>query len=240
MTTSQLSHAMQDYLKEIFHLSQSGGVVTTAALAARLGVAPPSVTNMVKRLAELGMVDHSPYRGIELTPTGRRVAVEVVRHHRLIELYLTEFLDLPWDKVHDEAERLEHVISEDIESRMAEKLGQPDFDPHGDPIPTFEGAIQEQPTLALWEVPPGAEAVVARVSDRDSELLAYLSEIGLIPGSDVDVVDMSPYAGTQTIRVQGAEQVIGADLARTIRVRPAAEGVPVGDGADRNEGGRTE
>ena len=240
MTTPQLSHAMQDYLKEIFHLSEDGGAVSTAALAARLGVAPPSVTNMVKRLAELGMVDHSPYRGIELTPTGRRVAVEVVRHHRLIELYLTEFLDVPWDKVHDEAERLEHVISEDIESRMAEKLGQPDFDPHGDPIPTFEGAIQAQPRLALWDVPPGGEVVVARVSDRDSGLLAYLSQIGLIPGSVVEVVDMSLYAGTQTVRVQGAERVIGADLARTIRVRPAIETAPVGDGTDRYEVGTTE
>src|SRR5947209_8506391 len=131
---SDLSSSIEDYLKAIFLLGdEEKSSVTTVALAGRLGVAPPSVTNMVKRLHEMGLVAHSPYRGIELTPPGRTVALEVIRHHRLIELYLTKYLDVPWDRVHDEAELLEHVLSEDLEARMADKLGQPAFDPHGHP-----------------------------------------------------------------------------------------------------------
>jgi DtxR family Mn-dependent transcriptional regulator len=209
---------MEDYVKEIYHLSEQSSVVSTASLASRLGVAAPSVTNMVKRLDEMGLVIHSPYRGIELTPAGRAVALEVVRHHRLIELYLAEFLDMPWEMVHDEAERLEHVISEELESRMAAKLGQPGFDPHGDPIPSIEGALPEVALVPLWDTHPGATARVGRVSDRDPGLLAFLASIGLVPGAEVQVTATSPYSGTQTILVEGRSHVIGADLARAIRV----------------------
>lgn len=226
MTRPELTPAMEDYLKAIFHVSEEDGYATTAVLASRLGVAAPSVTSMVKRLCEMNLVIHSPYRGIELTPLGRTLAVEVVRHHRIIELYLAEYLDVPWDKVHDEAERLEHVLSEELESRMAEKLGQPGFDPHGDPIPTYEGTISYLPTQTLWEVVPGERVAVARVSDRDPGMLAYLRELDLVPGASIVVVSVSPYGGTQTVQIGDAEHVVGADLARSIWVRPVLADVP--------------
>lgn len=212
---------MEDYLKAIFLLADEGTTVTTVVLAERLGVAASSVTNMVKRLTEMRLVTHSPYRDVELTPTGRAAAVEVVRHHRLIELYLSEFLDVPWDRVHEEAERLEHVLSEALEIRMAEKLGQPSLDPHGQPIPTVEGVVLDTPTLSLWDVSPGTSVTVARVSDRDPGLLAYLPALHLMPGAMVEVVDISHYSGTQTIGVNGETLVIGSELARNIRVQVA-------------------
>jgi DtxR family Mn-dependent transcriptional regulator len=219
MAHLKLSAAMEDYLKVIFLMQEEGGTASTVGLAMRLGVAAPSVTSMVKRLHEMALVIHSPYQGIELTPAGRAVAVEVVRHHRLIELYLAEFLDVPWERVHDEAERLEHVLSEDLESRMADKLGQPAVDPHGHPIPNYEGRVLQEPTLPLWEVPPGTIVEVARVSDRDPGLLAHLTTVGLVPGAPVRVVGVSPYSGTQTVLVDDDTRVIGADLARAIQVR---------------------
>lgn len=214
---------MQDYLKAIYHLDDEREQATTVVLAERLGVAAPSVTHMVKRLHEMGLVLHSPYRDIELTPAGRAAAIEVVRHHRLIELYLTEFLDMPWERVHAEAERLEHVLSEDLESRMAEKLGQPCVDPHGHPIPTHDGAVSELPTLTLWDAPLGSHVVIALVSDRDPLLLAHLAQLGLTPGAAVDVLDISPYSGTQTVYAGNERHVIGAELARGIRVRLPGE-----------------
>jgi DtxR family Mn-dependent transcriptional regulator len=220
---ARLSAAMQDYLKAIYHLDDEGEPATTVVLAERLGVAAPSVTHMVKRLQEMGLVLHSPYRDIELTPAGRAAAIEVVRHHRLIELYLTEFLDMPWERVHAEAERLEHVLSEDLESRMAEKLGQPCVDPHGHPIPTHDGAVSDLPSLTLWDAPLGSHAIIALVSDRDPLLLAHLAQLGLTPGAAVDVLDIAPYSGTQTVRAGNKRHVIGAELARGIRVRIAEE-----------------
>lgn len=224
MTAPRLSAAMEDYLKAIFLLQDEGEAVTTVGLAARLGVAAPSVTNMVKRLHDTGLVLHSPYRGIELTPAGRAVAVEVIRHHRLLELYLVEFLDVPWDKVHDEAERLEHVISEDLESRIAEKLGQPLVDPHGHPIPTVAGGLPVETTCSLWDAPVGAHVVVARVSDRDPGLLSHLLDLHLVPGAAVQILDTSPYSGTQTVLIGDVTHVIGTELAKRIRVDMACEG----------------
>lgn len=225
---SRLSEAMEDYLKAIFHLEDEGLPVATGTLAERLGVAAPSVTNMLKRLQGVGLVSHSPYREVELTPAGRAVALEVVRHHRLIELYLAEFLDVPWDKVHEEAERLEHVISEELESRLAEKLGQPDFDPHGHPIPSYEGTVSEPVTVSLWDVAPGGRVVVARVSDRDPGLLAYLPTLDLVPGADVQVIEVSPYADVQTIEVGDRRHAIGSALSRAVRVRPSQDSTDEG------------
>jgi DtxR family Mn-dependent transcriptional regulator len=221
MNRADLTSAMEDYLKEIYDLQEAGGTVGTAAVATRLGVAAPSVTHMVKRLHEVGLVRHSPYQRIELTTVGRTLALEIIRHHRLIELYLAEFLGMPWDKVHDEADRLEHVISEDLESRIAEKLGQPGFDPHGDPIPAFDGTVPEAATRTLWDVPIGEGVRIARVSDRDPGLLAFLSEIAIVPGAVVTVRDRSLYAGTVTLAAPTGPHVVGADLARTVRVWPA-------------------
>lgn len=228
MTDLSLSPAVEDYLKAVFLLGEEGEAVTTVGLAGRLGVAAPSVTGMVKRLHEMGLVLHSPYHGIELTPAGRAVAVEVIRHHRLLELFLVQILDVPWDRVHDEAERLEHVLSEDLESRIAAKLGQPLVDPHGHPIPTEAGLMPVQATKVLWDVHAGEQAVVARVSDRDPLLLSHLLDLGLVPGVPIAVLDVSPYSGTQTLSVSGTTQVIGSDLAKRIHVRCTADGeVPV-------------
>jgi DtxR family Mn-dependent transcriptional regulator len=218
----KLSAAMEDYLKAIYLLQDDGTAVTTAALAERLGVAAPSVTNMVKRLDTIGLVLHSPYRGIELSPAGYAAAVEVVRHHRLIELYLSEFLDVPWDQVHEEAEQLEHVLSEELENRMAAKLGQPSVDPHGHPIPTREGTVPDLPSISLWDAPPGASVVIARVSDRDPGLLAHLFALELVPGARIQIVETSAFSRTQTIRAGETTHVIGAELARDIRVRLGA------------------
>jgi DtxR family transcriptional regulator, Mn-dependent transcriptional regulator len=221
MERSALTPAMQDYLKAIFHLSEGGTTTSTNSLASRLQVAAPSVTNMVKRLAQLELVVHSPYHGIELTPAGRVIALEVIRHHRLLELYLSQVLDVPWDRVHEEAERLEHVISEDLEMRIAAKLGEPDFDPHGDPIPHHSGGLPQHTAFSLWESPPGQDVALVRVCDQDPGLLLYLEGVHLRPGTHLRVIQRSPYGGTQTVQVGGGECVIGYELAKNLLVSPS-------------------
>src|ERR1700710_3130405 len=175
--TTGRSTAVQDYAKAIYALELRGGeAVSTNALAERLGVTPASASGMVKRLGELGLVEHQPYRGVSLTEDGRRVALEVMRHHRLLELYLFESLGVPWDRVHKEAEVLEHVLSEELEEVIAAKLGDPTHDPHGDPIPSRELTIEEISTASLQSLQPGARGVFARVSDSDPDMLRYLAD----------------------------------------------------------------
>lgn len=215
-----LSHAAEDYLKAIHKLRGRNDKVTNSALAEELRVTPPSVTSMIKQLAQLQLVRHLPYQGVELTEAGERIALEVVRHHRLVELYLAEFLGYPWDRVHEEADRLEHVISPELEARMAEKLGNPTADPHGDPIPTREGELVEPPHCSLSEADPGARVSVRRVSDSDPEKLRYLAELGLVPNADVEVVSVEPFGGPLVVRVGEVQRVLGRELARTIRVSP--------------------
>ncbi len=217
------TRAIEDYLKAIYKLSRKGEPVTTSALAERLKVSPASVTNMVKKLAAMNLLTHEPYRGVTLTPAGRKIALETIRHHRLIELYLAEALGLSWDKVHEEAERLEHVISEELEAAMAEALGHPTQDPHGAPIPTAEGQIEEPLHTPLAEVPPGEAVVVRQVSDEDPARLRYLGKLGLYPNTRVEVVDVAPFEGPLTLRVGDAEHVVGRELARSVFVAPAAE-----------------
>lgn len=222
---TMLTQADEDYLKTIYELSQERRgqqPVTTQAIAERLDVQPASVTNMIKKLAQLRLLEHTPYRGVELTPAGRKAALEVIRHHRLMELYLSEFLGLSWDKVHEEAERLEHVLSEELEERIAEKLGHPTTDPHGDPIPTKEGVIHEPPLARLAELQAGEQAIVRRVPDRDPALLRYLGEIGLVPDTPVEVVQVLPFNGPVVVRVdqQDALQYLGRELAAVVRVEP--------------------
>src|SRR5437660_2311277 len=178
-----ISSAIEDYAKAIYALElRAGEAVTANALADRLGVTPGSAPGMVKRLAELGLVEHEPYRGVQLTEDGRRVALEVIRHHRLLELYLVESLGVPWDRVHEEAEVLEHVLSEDLEELIAAKLGDPTHDPHGDPIPTRELEIEEGSTASLQTLRPGDCATFTRVSDSDPQMLRFLAERGIAPG----------------------------------------------------------
>src|SRR5205085_1850238 len=184
------SPAVEDYAKAIYALEHhAGDAVTTNALADRLGVTAASASGMVKRLDELGLVEHRPYHGVSLTPDGRRVALEVMRHHRLLELYLVQSLGVPWDRVHAEAEVLEHVLSEELEELIAAKLGDPTRDPHGDPIPTRELTIDEGPTDSLQGLRPGDRGMFTRISDSDPAMLRFLAERGIAPGDELEVID---------------------------------------------------
>ena len=212
-----LGEATEDYLKAVWKLRQAGRA-TTSSLAAELGVAPASVTGMLKKLAALGLVEHRPYRGARLTPAGERVALEVIRHHRLLELYLMEALGLGWDEVHAEAERLEHHLSEELEARIDAALGHPTRDPHGEPIPTAELAVEIDEPRYLSEVADGGSAVVASVPDDDPGLLRYLGDVGLYPGTEVGVVARAPYGGSITIRVGGCEHALGRDAVAQVLV----------------------
>jgi DtxR family transcriptional regulator, Mn-dependent transcriptional regulator len=216
------SEAVQDYAKAIYSLeSRSGEPVPTSALAERMGVSAASASAMVKRLSEQGLVDHVRYRGVELTGEGRRVALEVLRHHRLLELFLAEHLDVPWDRVHDEAEALEHAISEDLEARIAAKLDHPKHDPHGDPIPTSELAIEDRATRSLDSLEPGARGRLVRVSDSRPEMLRHLGERGIGIGDSFEVVERQPFEGPLTVRFGDADHVLGGALARAMRVEVA-------------------
>ncbi len=221
---SRHSDAIEDYAKAIYALSQrgGGGVVSTNALAERLSVTPASASAMVKKLAERGLAAHAPYKGVELTEAGERVALEVLRHHRLLELYLAEHLGVPWDRVHDEAEALEHVISEDLEARIAAKLGNPTHDPHGDPIPSAELVIDEGDTHALEALPVGARGTFVRVSDADPTMLRWLHEQGIELGAALEVVDRQPFEGPLTIRLGDAQHTLGGRVARAMRVELAS------------------
>ena len=213
------TEAVEDYAKAIYALARRGsGPVGTSALAERLGVSPGTVTAMLKRMADMGLVEHRPYHGVALSAAGERVALEVIRHHRLIEAYLADALGMPWDKIHDEAEVLEHYISEDLEERIAAALGDPSHDPHGDPIPDRELALADDRSVALLRLEPGDAAIFTRVSDSDPEMLRYLDDRGIRPGAEVSVRDAEPYGGALMIVVDGEAHAIGAELARRMLV----------------------
>ena len=217
-----LSDAIQDYLKAIFKLSRargSGGMVTTSDIAARLQVSAASATNMVKKLAEMRLLDHHPYQGVELTPSGEKIALEIVRHHRLLELYLREALGYEWDQVDAEAERLEHVISEDFEDRIDKALGHPTVGAHGEPIPTKDGVIAEHDYARLSDLSPGQRGRIRQVSDRDPELLRYLDRNGLVLGTEVCVRGRAPFRGPIRLDVgRSGEHHIGLEAAEAIYV----------------------
>jgi len=214
-----VSPHVQDYAKAVYSLeARHGAAVSTNDLADRLGVTPGSVSGMVRKLSELGLVEHEPYRGVRLTDQGRRVALEVLRHHRLIELFLANELGMPWDRVHAEAEVLEHVISEDLERLIAQRLGNPTRDPHGDPIPTSSLEIDEGDTRSLEELPSGAAGRFARVSDSDPEMLRYLAEHGIALGDRLEVIDRQPFGGPVFVRVADRELPLGGQLARAMRI----------------------
>jgi DtxR family transcriptional regulator, Mn-dependent transcriptional regulator len=218
-TTTPRSQAIEDYAKAIYALERRDAEpVSTNALAERLGVTPASASGMVKRLGELGLVEHQPYRGVSLTEDGKRVALEVMRHHRLLELYLVETLGVPWDRVHQEAEVLEHVLSEELEDLIAAKLGDPTHDPHGDPIPTRELTIEEGSTQSLQSLEPGTRGRLARVSDSDPEMLRFLADRGIAPGDRLEVVEKQPFDGPLFVRFGDRIQVLGGALSRAMRV----------------------
>ncbi|HEU4451319.1 MAG TPA: metal-dependent transcriptional regulator [Gaiellaceae bacterium] len=218
MSKPDLSAAIQDYLKEIYKLQSEGTRPTTSAIARRLGVAPSSATSMVKKLAVLGLAEHAPYRGVELSEAGTRIALEVVRHHRLLEVYLAETLNLSIDAVHAEADRLEHVLSEELEARIDEQLGFPTHDPHGDPIPDAGLHLRTAELRSLDALEPGEEATVRRVPDDDSDLLRYLARLRLVPGGQVTMRRCEPFDGPLTVLVDGTEHAISRELAMQIGI----------------------
>lgn len=217
-----VSDAVQDYAKAIYSLQErSDCAVPTSALAERLGVSPASVSAMVKRLESLGLATRKPYHGVELTSAGRRVALEVIRHHRLLELYLAEALGMPWDRVHEEAEVLEHAISPELSELIAAKLGNPTHDPHGDPIPTADGEIERASSRRLGDLEQGERGIFVRVSDSDPEMLRWLSERGIAPGDRLEVLERQPFDGPLLVRFASGDHSLGGDLVRMMRVSGA-------------------
>jgi DtxR family Mn-dependent transcriptional regulator len=214
---TRITTSMEDYLKAIYRLSQDGQAATTQRLADELSLSGASVTNMMKKLDELNLLVYNPYRGVSLTETGNRVALEVIRHHRLLELYLAEALGFDIDKVHQEADRLEHHVSEELEARMEQALGYPEFDPHGDPIPHRNGSLPSISDVALPELSDAEHGIVSRVSDRNPEHLRFMDGIGVRPGARVEVLRHdSPDA--LSVRLDSGDHRIPAAIAAGIRV----------------------
>ena len=215
-----LTQSTQDYLKHIFELSEKGSPASTNDLAARLGVKPASVTGMVKKLASAKppLVDYQKHQGVTLTPDGERAALEVVRHHRLLESWLVQSLGYSWDEVHEEACRLEHVISEDFEERIAAILGHPTHDPHGDPIPDSELVMPSEDALPLSSLRPTQVALIRRVNDEDPGLLRHLDELGLVPGARLTVTAHSPFDNNLTVKVGSKTSVLGLSITGKILV----------------------
>jgi DtxR family Mn-dependent transcriptional regulator len=218
MAKVEFSDAIQDYLKELYKLHAVGERATTTALARRMGVSPPSATAMIKKLAELGLVEHTPYKGASLTERGERTALEVVRHHRLLEQYLAQTLGLSLDAVHAEADRLEHALSEELEAHIDRTLGYPTHDPHGDPIPDANLRIAEGEVRPLALLETGDEATIRRVPDGDRDLLRYLSKLRLTPGRRVRVTGTEPFGGPLTVAVGKSRHPISRELAGLIGV----------------------
>ncbi len=217
-----LTRSVEDYLKVIYHLSSQGGFAATSDIAASLDVSPPSVSGMVKRLSETGLIEHVPYRGVQLTNQGRRAALRMIRRHRVLEVYLTQQLGYDWDGVHDEAERLEHAVSDELIERMAGALGDPRYDPHGAPIPTAAGEIEETDLTALADARVGAVLELRQVGTEDPARLRYLAEQGLLPGTILTVSDRQPFNGPTTVALEAGTRVVGRELAQLLWCREAA------------------
>jgi DtxR family Mn-dependent transcriptional regulator len=213
-----LTRSVEDYLKAIYRLSPEGRPAATNDIAHLLELSAPSVSGMVKRLSELGLLEHIPYKGVQLTQAGRLAALRMVRRHRLIEAYLVRFLGYSWDTVHTEAERLEHAVSDTLVERMAEALGHPVVDPHGDPIPDADGSMHELACTPLADVPVGETVEIRRVDEREPERLRYLAALGLVPGVVVTLRDRQPFGGPVTVESAGEQHVIGPELAQVVLV----------------------
>jgi DtxR family transcriptional regulator, Mn-dependent transcriptional regulator len=222
----ELTAPVEDYLKAIFEIESAGAAAGTNEIAQVLGIAPASVSGMVRRLADQGLIAHERYKGVRLTEAGKRAALRTIRRHRVIESYLAQALGYAWDRVHDEAERLEHACSDELIDRMAAAIGEPTTDPHGHPIPTREGTLEEPRLVQLAEVDTGSRVRVERVSDRDGDRLRYLAELGVTPGTDIQVIAREPFEGPITLRIGADERRIGPALAGQVLVSfrgPGAE-----------------
>ncbi|MFO7168036.1 MAG: metal-dependent transcriptional regulator [Chloroflexota bacterium] len=214
--------AVEDYLKTIYDIQREQGKVATTVLAERLGLTPASVTGMIKKLASMHLLEHERYQGVVLTEAGEKIALEVIRHHRLIERYLAEALGVPWDKVHEEADRWEHVLSEEMEDRIDAALGYPTTDPHGAPIPSRDGTMAEPVRERLSDLQAGQSATIAEVSDHDSAMLRYLGELGLYPGARIEVLAVAPFGGPLTVRLGSNEHALGREVASFVSVAEIA------------------
>jgi DtxR family Mn-dependent transcriptional regulator len=220
----RLSQALEDYLKVIYVLEADGEKATTTAIAQALDVSNASVTNMLKKLAGMNLIVHESYKGAELSPAGKKVALEILRHHRLLELYLKEVMGYSWDEVHDEAEKLEHHISEQFEDRIAELLNHPTHDPHGDPIPTKDGVMPEKATLAINEADINTLYMVGRVRDQNPELLRYLEQQGVLPGVELTIIEKAPFDGPINLKIDGELISLGFTIAQNIfLIRPSQQ-----------------
>ncbi|HJQ21963.1 MAG TPA: metal-dependent transcriptional regulator [Gemmatimonadaceae bacterium] len=217
-----LTAPVEDYLKAIYELERSGEPAETNAIARILRIAPASVSGMMRRLAGQQLITHAPYRGARLTPAGRRAALRTIRRHRVIEAYLTSALGYSWDRVHDEAERLEHAASDELIDRMAAAIGEPATDPHGAPIPTRDGTLREQTLTSLLDVQAGEQARVERVADDDAKLLRYLAELGIVPGASIRVIAREPFGGPIAVRLPSGTKTVGPALAAQVLVAGSA------------------
>ena len=213
-----MNETIEDYLKAIYEIQREKGKVATTVLANRLQIQPASVTGMIKKLSEMKLLTHERYQGVILTASGKKIALEVIRHHRLIELFLAEALGVPWDRVHEEAEKWEHVLSEDLEERIDALLGYPTHDPHGAPIPKRNGDVAEHPEMMLADLKADQTATVVEVNDHDPELLRYLGSMGLYPNTKFVVLDVAPFDGPIKIKIQDTEYTLGNKVARQIYV----------------------
>ena len=218
----KLSPPVEDYLKTVYLLCEREGAASTTGIATALEVTPASVTGMIKKLAELKLVRHTPYQSVELTKSGEKIALEMVRHHRLLELFLMEALGYTWDEVHAEADVLEHVISEAFEERMAARLGYPNIDPHGDPIPAKDGSFTALKERALLAMQPGESAQITHINDTHSEMLRYAASLGLTPTTRLTLIEMEPFGGSLRVKIGKAEKAIGRELAAQIFVTDKA------------------
>jgi len=222
-TRESLTGPVEDYLKAIYAIGKGTGAAATNEIAQRLALAPASVSGMVRRLADQGLLAYERYHGVKLTESGRRAALRTLRRHRVIEAYLAEALGYPWDRVHPEAERLEHAASDELVDRMAATIGEPEVDPHGAPIPTRDGAVDETEYRSLAEMSVGVSGSVVRVSDEDPDMLRYLAELAIVPGKRVTVKARAPYDGPITLAIGRQELSIGPALAAQVLVAPLAD-----------------
>lgn len=211
-----LSQSIEDYLKAIYILETEGEGASTTNIAETLSVSSASVTNMLKRLAKMNLIDHKSYKGAQLTESGKKIALEILRHHRLLELYLKEIMGYSWDEVHDEAEKLEHHISEQFEDKIAELLDHPTHDPHGDPIPTKDGLVPEMASLSVCDADLEIPYIIGRVKDQDPELLRYLEKTGIILGVKLTVLEKTPFEGPIKVLLEEKEETLGYAVAKHI------------------------
>jgi DtxR family transcriptional regulator, Mn-dependent transcriptional regulator len=222
-STEPLTAPVEDYLKAIYTIGKGTGAAATNDIAQRLALAPASVSGMVRRLADQGLLAYERYHGVKLTETGRRAALRTLRRHRVIEAYLAQALGYPWDRVHDEAERLEHAASDEVVDRMAAAIGEPEVDPHGAPIPTRDGAVDETEYTSLADLSIGVPGMVVRVADEDPAMLRYLAELSVVPGKKVTVKSRAPYGGPITLTLGRQEISIGPGLAAHVLTAPVTE-----------------